>query len=68
MISKISCDTENWRNYEENSALHQSNNITFYKKRYIACLFILFWSNKFSFVEQNIFISKNINNGNVSKL
>ncbi len=30
MISKRSCDTENWSNYEENSALHHRNNITFY--------------------------------------
>ncbi len=29
MISKRSCDTENWSN-EENSALHHRNNITFY--------------------------------------
>ncbi len=29
MISKRSCDTENWNN-EENSALHHRNNITFY--------------------------------------
>ncbi len=30
MISKRSCDTENWSNDEENSALHHRNNITFY--------------------------------------
>ncbi len=30
MISKRSCDTENWSNDEENSALHCRNNITFY--------------------------------------
>ncbi len=30
MISKRSCDTENRSNDEENSALHHSNNITFY--------------------------------------
>ncbi len=30
MISKISCDTENWSNDEENSVLHHRNNITFY--------------------------------------
>ncbi len=30
MISKRSCDTENWSNNEDNSALHHRNNITFY--------------------------------------
>ncbi len=30
MISIRSCDTENWSNDEENSALHHRNNITFY--------------------------------------
>ncbi len=30
MISKRSCNTENWSNEEENSALHHRNNITFY--------------------------------------
>ncbi len=30
MISKRSCDTENWSNDEENSALHHRNNIIFY--------------------------------------
>ncbi len=30
MISKRSCDTENWSNDEDNSALHHRNNITFY--------------------------------------
>ncbi len=30
MISKRSCDTENWSNDEENSALHHRNNIKFY--------------------------------------
>ncbi len=30
MISKRSCDTENWSNDEENSALHHRNNITFH--------------------------------------
>ncbi len=30
MISKRSCDTENWSNDEENPVLHYRNNITFY--------------------------------------
>ncbi len=59
MFSKRSCDTENWSNDEENSALHHRNNITFYNvlklKTFffyliifhnIAVLFIYFYFNQ----------------------
>ncbi len=31
MISEGWCDTEDWRNYAENSALHHRNKLHFYK-------------------------------------
>ncbi len=42
MISKISCDTENWSNDEENSVLHHRNNIAFYNVLKLKTFFNLF--------------------------
>ncbi len=41
MISKRSCDTENWSNDEENSALQHRNNITFYNILNLKTFFII---------------------------
>ncbi len=73
MFSKRSCNTENWSNDEENSALHHRNNITFYNIlklktffylfNYISqycCFFLVFLPNKFSLDEQKIFISESL--------
>ncbi len=51
MISIRSCDTENWSNDEENSALHHMNNITFdylfkkktKKKRYYISQYLFYF-------------------------
>ncbi len=46
MISEGSCDTEDWSNDAENSALHRRNKLYF-------CIFtIYFWSNKYNLDEQ----------------
>ncbi len=79
MISKRSCDTENWSNEEENSALHHRNNITFYNILNLKTFFII--SNNISqyfffyFICDQIYSAlmsrryfKIINNCNVSKL
>ncbi len=42
MISIRSCDTENWSNDEENSALHHRNNITFHNILKLKTFFLNF--------------------------
>ncbi len=42
MISKRSCDTENWSNDDENSALHHRDNITFYNILKLKTFFLKF--------------------------
>ncbi len=67
MISEGSCDTEDWSNDAENSALQQNNKLQFktlkWKTLILNCNTILqyycFWSNKCSLSEHNIFF-KNI--------
>jgi len=38
MISEGSCDTEDWRNYVKNSALHRSNKLHYKHKKVNATL------------------------------
>ncbi len=66
MISKRSCNTENWSN-EENSALHHRNNITFYNILKLKTFF------KFVIIFHNIavfccFYFNQINSALMSKL
>ncbi len=75
MISKRSCDTENWSNDEENSALHHRNNITFYNilklKTFLICNYISQYCFFFFFNQINSALMSRrylFQNHNVSKL
>ncbi len=80
MISERSCDTTDWSNDAENSALHHSNkyNFKFVLKQKTTFLivrifhnfivFIYFWSNKCSLSENKTLLSKTWINLTVPKL
>ncbi len=58
MISKGLCDTEDWSNDAENSALHHKNLIFNLNNTSQYYYFYCFWSNKCSLAEQKIIILK----------
>ncbi len=79
MISEGSCDTEDWSNDAENSALHNRNKLAYilkyiqmnifkWKELFLIALFLLhFWSNKCSLGEHKETSFKNMKNLNYCK-